>query len=77
VFRGHLEITVLVCVTVSIIRVILNTVLVLLVDVNVDMKAVPVVQVCDTDDLLLYLHNQYQLATEGIFVDFNLQFRKL
>jgi hypothetical protein len=45
-----LEITVQEIVTASTNPVILYTVHVLLVDVIVDIKAVPVVQVCDTDD---------------------------
>jgi len=45
----HLEITVLENVTVSTSHVILKTACVPLVDVNVDIKAVPVVQVCDKD----------------------------
>jgi hypothetical protein len=50
VYRENLEITVLEIATVSTNHVILNTVHVLLVDVNVDIKAVPAVQVCDADD---------------------------
>ena len=49
-YPEHLEITALEIVTVSTNHVILNTAHVLLVDVNVDMKAVRVEQVCDTDD---------------------------
>jgi len=48
--QEHLAITVLVIVTVSTNHVILNTAHVLMVDVNVDIKAVPVVQVCKSGD---------------------------
>ena len=50
--QGHLEITVLRTATVSVnANVIKQMVYVLLVDVNVDTKGLPVVQVFDTDDL--------------------------
>ena len=50
--QGHLELTVLRNVTVSTNHVIQLLVHVLLVDVNVDIKRMPVVQVCDADDHL-------------------------
>ena len=46
--QEHLEITVLVIVTVSTNHVILKTVHVLRVDVNLGMRELPVVEVCDT-----------------------------
>ena len=49
-YAENLEITVLEIATVSTNHVILNMGDVQLVDVNVDIKAVPVVQVCVTDD---------------------------
>ena len=50
--QGHLEITALRTATVSANANVINQlVYVLLVDVNVDTKGLPVVQVCDADDL--------------------------
>ena len=49
-YPEHLEITAIAIVTVSTNHVILSAAHVLPVDVNVDITAVPVVKVCDTDD---------------------------
>jgi len=62
--QEHLETTVLRTATVSVNNhVIKQLVHVLLVDVNVDTKGLPVAQVCDADDLFQYIPYQYQLVT--------------
>ena len=77
--QGHLEITVQRTASVSASNhVIKQLVHVLLVDVNVDTKGLPVVQVCDADDLFyIYLTQlitakrcNYNRICEGFFLSF-------